>query len=88
MTMREGWAAVYRDRITGHPIVGSWWPTRGGSVRADAGFPPRAVCRVHVKLKPEGAPKRYSDAAERWAWETYPHAMRAGVPADLMLMLS
>ncbi len=76
MAPREYWAAIYKDRFTGYPIVGSKWPTRGGSILADAYFPPRAIFRIHVRLKPPGAPARYSSEHDRRNWEQYPEEMR------------
>lgn len=32
--------------------------------------------RIHVRLKPEGAPRRYASQADRCAWEIDPAAMR------------
>lgn len=32
--------------------------------------------RIHVRLKPEGAPKRYADEQDRYFWERAPNLMR------------
>lgn len=35
-------------------------------------------CRIHVRLKPEGAPKRYASRIEQRAWERFPRLMQNG----------
>jgi hypothetical protein len=35
-----------------------------------------AIFRLRVKLKPEGAPRRYASEHDRRNWETYPEEMR------------
>lgn len=40
--------------------------------------------RIHVRLKPEGAPKRYASEANRQAWERDPK--RAAVLSELFAM--
>lgn len=32
--------------------------------------------RLHIRLKPEGAPRRYASEHDRRNWETYPEEMR------------
>jgi hypothetical protein len=64
--VREWWANVYRDDA--EAVVGLEWPTRNRCVVEIASG---AKFRIHVRLKPEGAPKRYRDAANRRAWELY-----------------
>jgi hypothetical protein len=78
MTMCEYWANVYPHSRKGI-IVGvardSVFDCLGAVFsedckRADVS----ALYRVHVKLKPEGAPKRYACEANRLAWELLPNA--------------
>lgn len=68
--MREAWVNVYADGELGEPwrdrADAEWFIRRGG-------FP--ITHRWHVRLKPEGAPKRYLDDDERAAWENYPARM-------------
>ena len=73
--MREWWANVYvRD---GKTSVGtSAWFMHADRETADeqgawigGGLSPDIAFRIHVRLKPEGAPKRYASEANRRAWE-------------------
>lgn len=79
MTMREGWANAY---VTDYgPVCGKFVDLGGYTSKANAeawarlSRPPAFL--VHAKLKPEGAPKRYADDVERYAWE---RAERLGIP--------
>jgi hypothetical protein len=60
--MREFWANVYGDEV-GTPRTSR----RAAAAIADLGH---LTCRVHVRLKPKGAPRRYANAEHRRAWET------------------
>jgi len=68
---REWWSNVY----VGHrgPYGGAMHPTRA-SAAGDAGGD--CVGRIHVRLKPEGAPRRYATAMDRLMWERDPVGMR------------
>jgi hypothetical protein len=75
--MREWWANVYADG----PVhwLGQQRATlqdlhEGATEMAKCGCPARY--RLHVRMKPEGAPKRYASEANRRAWETQPDKCR------------
>jgi len=63
--MREWWANVYFMQ-GGAVVSASRHGTRDQARRNS--FEARVAC-VHVRLKPEGAPRRYADALDRWIWE-------------------
>lgn len=65
--MREWWANVYPPDTPGDPGLAIQWPTREGARKACGSM--RVLCRIHVRLKPEGAPRRYASAREREMWE-------------------
>lgn len=72
MVMREYWANVYSNIFGATVIVGFEAETLRESQVMNGehgGIPNGAVFRIHVRLKPEGAPERYLDDAQRWAWE-------------------
>lgn len=65
--MREWWANVYP------PTLGA--ASTGNRYEAPA-FADALACRdryarIHVRLKPEGAPKRYANENNRRAWEKH-----------------
>jgi len=72
--MREYWVNVYVGGDMGAAFPdrkdAEWFIRKGG-------FP--VVYRIHVRLKPEGAPKRYAGEANRMAWERQPEACREAV---------
>lgn len=71
--MRECWANVYA--INGAAVTGGKYRTRGVAMGVSyLGNKPFA--RLHVRLKPEGAPRRYASEHDRRNWETYPEEMR------------
>lgn len=76
MAMRECWANVYSEDGISWLGMAHETPESAASIRE----PPHAVTGVvavaHVKLKPEGAPRRYASEKDRWNWETYPEEMR------------
>lgn len=63
--MREYWANVYAPE-PGVDSVGAPYPD---AAHADENACRNRYARIHVRLKPEGAPKRYRDDVQRWAWE-------------------
>ena len=65
MTMREWWANYYPE-ADGVFKIGGKFKSRRGAEQFQGHL---AAFRIHVRLKPEGAPKRYLDDAERYAWE-------------------
>jgi len=70
--MTECWRNVY-DSGDGAAVVGCIsFDTRAEAER-NAGF--CLAFRIHVRLKPEGAPKRYASARERRLWEELPEIM-------------
>jgi hypothetical protein len=78
MTMREGWANAY---VTDYGPACGKFVDLGAAVSREladhwATFGRRPSYRVHVKLKPEGAPKRYANEDNREAWETDAKACR------------
>lgn len=78
----EYYANVYRD--DDEAVVGLRWATRRDcqfEASSDAAF------RIHVRLKPEGAPKRYACAAHRMAWERDPDRCRFLDAQDHMLFI-
>lgn len=81
--MREWWANVYRsgpEVITASlkHSTRSAADERGRLTTSNAGpYDHHLIGRIHVRLKPEGAPKRYADDVERYAWE---RAERLGLP--------
>jgi hypothetical protein len=77
--MREWWSNVYNDNCWDGPngvayVLDKSHPTREAADRFSS--IDRIGC-VHVRLKPEGAPRRYADDIERYAWE---RAERLGIP--------
>lgn len=70
----EGWANVY-EFVTGQVLVGKLYPNRKIAAIKNDG---EASFRIHVRLKPEGAPRRYASEAERHCWNTWPADMRQG----------
>jgi hypothetical protein len=64
--MREWWANVY-PHIDGHMKIGGKFCSRAGCVQYRGDF---AASRIHVRLKPEGAPRRYANEHNRYSWET------------------
>jgi hypothetical protein len=78
--VREGWANVYPAEADVEGDIGCLHETREIAEAANAnialaGFAP-ATYRIHVRLKPEGAPRRYASANERKAWEASPYGAR------------
>ena len=75
--MREWWANVYPGRYGQEPYtrLGEKGVSRGEAEQARALG--RPAFRIHVRLKPEGAPRRYASAANRRAWEIDPDECRA-----------
>ena len=76
--MREWWANVYAHE-NGVAYPGTACQTRRGCevcAGEHGGFPNQGYARIHVRLKPEGAPKRYASEANRRAWETRPEECR------------
>lgn len=77
--MREWWANVYaRDgKQDRHKFQhadrqeAEWGANMGNGDRS-----PYLNSRIHVRLKPEGAPRRYASERERMWWESDPEAMR------------
>ena len=73
MAPREYWVNVYRpDRSKSFGL-----PQTSGlmaDIHQDTLHKRFAV--VHVRLKPEGAPARYSSERNRQQWETMPEEMR------------
>jgi hypothetical protein len=73
--LREWWANLYM-RPWGDCVTSlKSHATQEAAMNAAIGTP--VVGRVHVRLKPEGAPKRYLNSAERMLWEQAPEWMRA-----------
>lgn len=82
--MREWWANMHYSDDGRVAYAGAQCVSREQAAKNSS----RRICsRIHVRLKPEGAPKRYADWLERSAWETDPGFCRAldrlvaGVPA-------
>lgn len=78
---REWWANVqmYGVGRTRGTFVGSQFKTRyAAEVAASLAFLEPAF-RIHVRLKPEGAPKRYASERERYLWE-HPLKLRGVAP--------
>jgi len=72
--MREWWANIYRRPGGGGVFVTeTQHATRDQARRFSTSQ--RIGC-VHVRLKPEGAPRRYASTWERWGWENMPETMR------------
>lgn len=84
--MREWFQNVYGIKVGGVPYLGTpsdcrqkanfsatnmQNPTAGHLTRAGV------VCRLRVRLKPEGAPRRYASEANRRAWEERPRQAKA-----------
>lgn len=68
--MREWWANVYLSMFDmDRTLVGDGYPDRDGSIGRAASASTRPICRIHVRLKPEGAPKRYASRDNQRAWE-------------------
>lgn len=82
--LREWWANLYM-RPWGDCVTSlKSHATQEAAMNAAIGTP--VVGRVHVRLKPEGAPKRYASNWNRNAWEQAPHICRRlvaeGIPAE------
>ncbi|WP_156387772.1 hypothetical protein [Methylobacterium sp. Leaf399] len=79
--VREWWANVY-PYAPEYRRVGVEHPNKGFAedalrCRRDCVDQEEAPAfRIHVRMKPEGAPKRYASAMERGGWETDPDTMR------------
>ena len=77
--MREWWANVYAASYGGL-IYGREHPTRKAAAipmgKVKECDPSMPAFRIHVRLKPEGAPKRYASEANRRAWEKMPALCR------------
>jgi hypothetical protein len=72
--MRECWFNVYGRERNGAPFTGAI-PFRSRSeawMHAQSGV----AFRIHVRLKPEGAPRRYASESERRGWEIDPTGAR------------
>lgn len=70
--LREYWQNVYADGV-GSQCFGTRWPDkRSASIDRTGG----ESFRIHVRLKPEGAPRRYADWHDRFWWETDPFYAR------------
>jgi hypothetical protein len=75
--MREWWANVYPPRsgvITARAVDRGEAIAWAAEAVSNRNMPP--VCRIHVRLKPEGAPRRYASEANRLAWEADPVAAK------------
>lgn len=72
--MQEWWQNVY-DLKGGRRLKGERHETRS-SAAAHYGGVHRLVYRIHVRLKPEGAPRRYASERDRQKWEANPGFMR------------
>lgn len=79
--MREWWANVY-PHVEGPVKIGGKFSSQIKCESYQADF---AAFRIHVRLKPEGAPKRYASEAERYCWNTWPADMRRGYSLADML---
>jgi len=79
--MREYWVNVYAGGDMGAAFPdrkdAEWFIRKGG-------FP--VVYRIHVRLKPEGAPKRYASERERQLWEGLPEIMRRTADGKVALL--
>jgi len=71
--MREWWANVYPE-ADGPNKIGYKCASKKQAERIRGEW---ARFRIYVRLKPEGAPKRYRDGYERWIWEK---GIGAGAP--------
>lgn len=67
---KEFWVNV--SVVGGECVYGVDWETRKMAVAVDD----QSQFRIHVRLKPEGAPKRYATAMDRLMWERDPVGMR------------
>lgn len=77
MTMRECWVNVYRSKYGEHGYrVGQVWHSKASADRPIKHSNGSAIFRLHIRLKPEGAPRRYSSERNRQQWETMPEEMR------------
>lgn len=76
--MREWWANVYDDGLNGFPDGVAYVFSRRYDTRyeADEMAGGLRTGRVHVRLKPEGAPKRYASGGNRRRWERAPETCR------------
>jgi hypothetical protein len=78
---RECWFNVY-PQVHGARRVGLPHWTEASADKSLNGRRATAFClnapafRIHVRLKPEGAPKRYASEDERFWWEHQPEFMR------------
>jgi hypothetical protein len=70
--VREWWANVYAP----HPVLGNTGCRCPSREAADAHAETSRYARIHVRLKPEGAPKRYANFGERYLWEKATHMMQ------------
>lgn len=76
MMLREYWANVYVTDGAAH--IGALFRTRSycDYIGTRSPIRERMVARIRVRLKPEGAPARYSSEHDRRNWEQYPEEMR------------
>ena len=71
MGEREYWQNVYPHERVGH-WTGRDWPSAARAQQAANTDPQRPLYRIHVRLKPEGAPRRYASEGERLVWQDDP----------------
>lgn len=77
--MREWWANVYQRGSGRYEASAAKFACRG---RAEIGACWDIRSRIHVRLKPEGAPRRYASDTEEWLWSTVPERMRDFTPSE------
>jgi acyl-coenzyme A synthetase/AMP-(fatty) acid ligase len=70
--MREFWLNVYKPE-PGVDMVGA---QHSSVIEANENACRNRVARLHVRLKPDGAPRRYASEANRRAWEKFPNAAK------------
>ena len=70
--MREWWANVYEGGAH-YENMGRDYERREDAAEYDREpVPYRPLYRIHVRLKPEGAPRRYANEGERRVWQHDP----------------
>lgn len=85
--VREWWQTVYAFQEPGSPRPSLGLASRSreaanlnATCEADPSSEVMKKCqmafRIHVRLKPEGAPRRYADTMDRWWWENAPAIAR------------
>lgn len=74
--VKEWWANVY-PHVDAHIRFGGKFSRRAECERFTG---EHAAFRIHVRLKPEGAPARYADAEHRRKWEAHPGIMQMHDP--------